>query len=225
MTAFFIVNSALAIGARAGLVAISFSYISKYFEPSIAVAAYSIFGISFMVTTLLFTLYAVKFRANYFVLHLTTSLLPGIIVCVLPAINHAITLYVIFGIIGSINGAVFGFKGNLISHLFPPKDVAYIYGLTEACGGIGSFVVPLSGGYIESKFGHGAGFYFIGACNLFSCMVLCLAALIRPKLWQEYNKRNVKNNKVANIEDVDDKAETNDGLSEASGELENGQKD
>ena len=102
-------------------------------------------------------------------------------------------------IIGSINGAVFGFKGNLISHLFPPKDVAYIYGLTEASGGIGSFVVPLSGGYIESKFNHGAGFYFIGACNLFSCMVLCLAALIRPKLWREYNSAMLKTTRLLTL--------------------------
>ena len=71
VTAFLIVNSTLAIGARAGLVTISFSYISIYFEPSIAEVTYSIFGKD------LFTLYALKFHANYFILHLTTNLLLG----------------------------------------------------------------------------------------------------------------------------------------------------
>ena len=221
VTAFFIVNSALAIGARAALVVLSFSYISKYFDPSVAVLTYSIFGISFMVATLLFTLYALKFHANYFVLHLTTSLLLGIAVCLMPVISKVITLYIVLGIIGTITGAVFGFKGNLIAHLFPTKDIAYMYGLTEAAGGIGSFVVPLSGGYIESKFGHGAGFYFVGACNIFSSVLLCLAALIRPKLWQEYNKREVKNHK----EEVVAKVECTDKFESSHGELEVGQKE
>lgn len=190
MTAFFLINSALGIGARAAIMVISFSYVSKHFEPSVAVLMSTVLGISFMVTTLGFTLLALKFEANYFILHLALSVVLGTALCVVPVINDVIILYVVFAIVGSVSGALFGFKGNLIAHIFPARDSSYIFGLTEASGGIGSFMIPLCAGYIDSGYGHGSGFYFLGGCLVLSSIVLGLAALIRPKLWKAYKKRS-----------------------------------
>ena len=190
VTGFLIVNLALAIGARASVDILTFGYMTKYFSSSVAILAYSIFGISFFgCNTYIFTLYALKFKANYFILHLTTSMMHGVVVCILPLISNPINLYIVIAIIGGITGAVFGFKGNLLAHLYPTKDIAHKYGLTEAAGGLGALTIPLCAGYIESTFGHGVSFYFIGACMIFSSIVLGSAALIRPKLWTECSKQ------------------------------------
>ena len=66
----------------------------------------------------------------------------GVVVCILPLISNPIDLYIVIAIIGGITGAVFGFKGNLLAHLYPTKDIAYVYGLTEAAGGLGALTIP-----------------------------------------------------------------------------------
>lgn len=189
VTIFFMINSLLTNGGRAAIVVMAYTIISARFEPSVAVFALTIFGISFLVANLGFTVYALKFKPNYLILHLTVGGIAGVIVCTLPALNQDCLLYIAVAANGCLQGALFCFKGNVIAHLYPTKDIAYVYGLAAASGGIGSFVIPLGASFLETNYCHGAGFFFVGACIIFSSTLLCLAALVQPKLWKEYSKR------------------------------------
>ena len=42
----------------------------------------------------------------------------------------------------------FGFKVIVVLHLFSPPNVTYVYGLSEAVGGVSAFTTPLAG-YIQ----------------------------------------------------------------------------
>ena len=79
-------------------------------------------------------------------------------------------------------------KENVVTHQFPLRDATYIYGLTEAFGGIGAFAIPYAAGYIDKDLTHGDGLYFIGACVIFGSIMICAPAVFRTHLWTRYEK-------------------------------------
>ena len=190
---FYVVNTFLIVGSRNAVKVILFSFISEQFgSASVAVTAYTIYGVSFLISIFLLTLYGLKFTTNYFIFFLTTNLAYGAVLCCIPFVTHTYGIYICSVVAGACFGLSFGFKGNVVVHLFPPPNVTYVYGLSEAVGGVSAFTVPLAAGYIQeyySKHRQGYEFYFVGGCSIAGGVVLCAAALARPKLWREYEKR------------------------------------
>lgn len=175
---------------------IFFGYMAEYFDPSVAVIAYTIHGVSFLIVRLAFTLYGLKFHMNYFIATIVISFLYGIAVFLVPFINSPVVICICSGVLGAGFGTSYGFRGNLAAHLFPVKDITYVYGLTEAVSGVAVLILPLSIGYIQSSFGNNSGFYCMSACCVLACSFLCLPALIRPQLWHAYAEQKLETVKL-----------------------------
>ena len=189
ITPFFLLNAVFMNGSRDGLAVNYFSYLSHNFGQQAAVIAFTIHGVSFLISTIVFTLYGLRYSGNYLVFHLVTSFAFGLLICIIPIIQSVTVIYVFSAGLGICFGLTSGFKGNVVTHLFPLKDTAYLYGLTEAVGGIGAFAIPYAAGHIDKNLSYGNGLYFIGSCVIFGSIVLCTPAVIRPHLWTRYEKR------------------------------------
>ena len=189
VTPFYLINATLMMGSRSGFAVNYFAFLSSHFEQRVAVISYTIHGVSFLFSMILFTLYGLKFNGNYLVFHLLTCFVFGIAICIIPIIQNVYIIYVVSAFVGTCYGLSFGFKGNVTAHLFPLKDVTGLYGLTEGLGGFGAFVIPYAAGHIDKNMTYGDGLYFIGACVIFASILLCVAAVFRPALWTPYEKR------------------------------------
>ena len=189
VTPFYLLNAMLMIGSRSGFAVNYFAFLSFHFEQRVAIILYTIHGVSFLISMILFTLYGLKFNGNYLIFHLLTCFVFGISICIIPIIQNVIIIYVVSAFVGTCYGLSFGFKGNVVAHIFPLKDVTYLYGLTEAVGGIGAFAIPYAAGHIDKNMTYGDGLYFIGGCVILGSMLLCIPAVFRPALWTPYGKR------------------------------------
>ena len=67
VTPFYLLNALLTIGSRSGFAVNYYAYLSFYFEQSVAVTCYTIHGVSFLISTILFTSYGLKFHKNYLI--------------------------------------------------------------------------------------------------------------------------------------------------------------
>lgn len=73
-----------------------------------------------------------------------------------------------------------------------PSGAKYSCGLGEAIGGIGSYLIPLAGGYIQQSYESSAGLHFIGANIALGGAWFILAAIIRPATWRPYEQMKLK---------------------------------
>ena len=141
-----------------------------------------------MLSTIFFTIYGLKFSANYFVFNLTLTSVLGVLLCIIPIIRSTTVIHGVSARVGACVGLTCAFKENVVTHLFPLRDATYIYGLTEAFRGIGAFAIPYAAGYIDRDLTHGDGLYFIGACVIFGSIMLCVPAVFRTHIWTRYEK-------------------------------------
>ena len=81
-------------------------------------------------------------------------------------------------------------KENVVTHQFPLRDATYIYGLTEAFGGIGAFAIPYAAGYIDKDLTHGDWLYVIGACVILAAS--CSVHQLCSELIFGHDMRNVR---------------------------------
>ena len=197
ITPFFLLNALFARGAQLGILVLLFSHISNATDNQTAVISYSVIGFSILVSNLLLTLILLKFRINCFVTQIIFNVCIGISCCIMAAFNEPIVYYICSGVFGFTHGGTLAIKGALSIHVYPTEAIEYSYGLSEAFGGIGSFLFPLVGGYIQKFYGSSAGLYFLGAAAALGGIVFVIAALIRSQLWIPYEKRKADNKPAA----------------------------
>ena len=193
ITPFFLLNSLFARGAQLGILVLLFGHLSITTTPEIALKAYVVCGFGFLVSTLSCNLILLKFNLNCFVTLIVLNLAIGLTCCMLAALNIPLVYYIFCGIFGLTNGAALAVKGGVSIHLYPPDAIEYSYGLSEAVAGIGSFVFPYVGGYIQKQYSSSSsGIYFHAAAVTLGGLILILAALIRPALWKLPQHRHTK---------------------------------
>lgn len=135
VTPFILANSFFIVGGRSAMNINFFGYMTVHFDTSVAVVAYTIHGVIFLIFTIIFTLYSLKFYLTYFIAVIVINFIYGIAVFLVPFISSPLLIYICSGVLDAGFGTSFGFKGNLAAHVVPANDVTFVYGLTEAVGG------------------------------------------------------------------------------------------
>ena len=74
----------------------------------------------------------------------------GLACCLAAAFNIPVVYYVCSAGLGVTHGGILAIKGAFIIHIYPPDVIEYLYGLSGAVAGIGSYTFPLAGGYTRS---------------------------------------------------------------------------
>lgn len=192
ITPFFLLNSFLSYGAQLSIMILLFTHISNNSNSlQTAVISYSVYGFGALVSGLGLILVLLKAKLNCYIFQIIFNMVTGLGCCLIAAFSFTEVYYVGCGVLGFTHGGVLAIKGGLSIHLYHVDAIEYSYGLGEAVAGIGSFVFPVAGGYIQKLYGSSSGLYFLGVTILVGGLMLILAALIKKELWTSLQNEGI----------------------------------
>ena len=128
---FYLFNAMLFGGELSGVVVLGFQYLVKVSDVSVALLCYSIMGIAYLIGSLLFVLYLIKFQINHYILQITINATLGLATIVVTFMHWPAGYYVCFAVIGIVYGLTISNMPCVGDHLYSGSDVEYAYGFQQ----------------------------------------------------------------------------------------------
>lgn len=181
---FYLLSAYCLQGAIAGILLLLFNFVMVRSHNAVAVLCFIILGAGSLTSTLIFSVYLLRFSLNHYLLHIVINLFIGICVFIISAVSSDIVFYVCFAVIGVCFGLIIANIGCITSHIFEAKDVEYAFGFHQLVSGVAGVVVPLTAGVIQSRYSDVAALYYIGGHQMLAVIALIIPVLVRPHLFK-----------------------------------------
>lgn len=181
---FYLLNSYLWQGGLGGVILLLFNHVAAHTSTSVAVLCYSILGFGMLISTILYTLYLLKYSLNHYILEIVVNIAAGVTTIIIGLVGTDIAYYVLFGVMGLIYGLTIANIPCIASHVFEARHIEYAFGFYQICGGIGANVVTLTAGLLFEKYSALLSLCYVGGHIILAGIMLIIPAVMRPSIWK-----------------------------------------